>query len=94
MIESVTYNAVVVKTTVSKVEDSTVIVGKISEDEEPITLRAKKGYSFWKLELEPVDDKPQDSKACKNIVLNVKVAGKICTYKIPAESQVLGLPRY
>jgi len=77
------------------VEESTVIVGKKSEDEQPITLRAKKGYSFWKLELEPVDDKPQDPKACKNIVLKVKVAGKTCIYRISdGESRLYTLPTY
>jgi len=94
-IETVYYNNIAFTATVEKADNNTVTVGKAFDNEKEIVIKAKKGYTFWKLELQPVIDKPQDPAGCKNIVIKLKLAGKVCSYKIPAgETQLYSLPRY
>ncbi len=95
VIETVYYNNIAFTATVEKAESNTVSVGKDLDSEKNIVIKAKKGYTFWKLELQPVVDKPQDPASCKNIVIKLKLAGKVCTYKIAAgETQLYSPPRY
>ena len=95
MIESVSYNNIVFKTTIEKLKGNNVPVGKDLHNEKEIAFRTRKGNTSWKLELQPVDDKPQDPAACKNIVIRLRSAGKICTYRITGgESQLYSPPMY
>lgn len=95
VVESVSYNAVALKATTSKIMSSTVSVGKKQDTQQPIIFKAKKGNSIWRIDIQPTDDKPQDVNACKNILLKIKVPGKTCTYRITGgEYQLYTLPRY
>lgn len=95
VIETVYYNNMAFTATGEKANSNTVSVGKDLYSEKNIVIRAKKGYTLWKLELQPVVDKPQDPAACRNIVIKLKLAGKVCTYKIPAgETQLYSPPMY
>lgn len=95
VVESVSYNNEKFTPVLSKVEDSYVSPGKRYEDEKEITLKAKPGNTLWRLELQPLSGKPQPASAYSNILIKLKTAGKICSYKVPGgESQLFTLPRY
>lgn len=95
IIESVTYNGIFLKATAGKITGNTVSVGKKQDTQQPIILRAKKGNSIWRVDLQPVEDKPQDTNPCKNIALKIKVSGKTCSYRITGgEYELFTLPRY
>lgn len=95
VIETVYYNNVAFTAIPEKANGNTVSVGKDLDNEKNIVIKAKKGYTLWKLALQPVVDKPQDPAGCKNIVIKLKLAGKVCTYKIPAgETQLYSPPSY
>jgi hypothetical protein len=89
------YNNVSLQVTVTKVDGAAVTIGKKMENEKEISIKAKKGNTFYKLDLQPADGKPQNAAACKNIIIHLKIAGKLCTYKITGgELQLYSLPRY
>lgn len=95
VIETVYYNNIAFTATVEKAGNNIISVGKDLNTEKDIVIKVKKGYTCWKLVLQPVVDKPQDPAACKNIVIKLKLAGKVCTYKIPAgETQLYSPPSY
>lgn len=93
-IETVYYDASRFTMAVTKIEGSSISVGEKFGNIQPITIRAAKNYSLWKIEAYPVEGKISIATDCKNILLKIRSAGKICTYKILKESQVSGLPRY
>jgi hypothetical protein len=94
-IQAVYYNNTSVPVTVTKVEGNAVFVGEKPEYKKKITIRAKKGSTFYKLELQPPNDKPWEAIACKNIIIKLNWAGKICSYKVlPGESQLYSPPMY
>ncbi len=93
-IETVYYDTGRFTMAVTKIEGSSISVGEKFGNIQPITIRAAKNFSLWKIELYPAEDKTQVATGCKNILLKTKSAGKSCTYKILKESQVSGLPRY
>jgi len=95
LVESVSYNNNRFTGVLTKVEGNTISAGKKSVDEKEVIIKARNGNTLWKLELQPVSDKPQDPSACRNILIKLKTAGKICSYKVPGgESQLSTPPRY
>lgn len=93
-IETVYYDTGRFTMAVTKVEGSSISVGEKFGNIPPITIRAAKSFSLWKIELYPAEDKIQVATGCKNILLKTKSAGKGCTYKIAGESQLASFPRY
>ena len=95
VIESVSYSNNIFTAVLSKVEGNAVSAGKKTEDAKEVIIKARNGNALWKLELQPVTDKPQDPSACRNIMIKLKTAGRICSYKVPGgESQLSAPPRY
>lgn len=93
-IETVYYGTGRFSMAITKIEGSRISVGEKFGNIQPITIRAAKNYSLWKIDVSPVEDKISVATDCKNILLKIRSAGKICIYKIFKESQVSGLPRY
>lgn len=91
---SVNYNNISVPVTITKVESSTVSVGKKFEDEKEIIIKAKKGSTFWKLELQAPTEKTWEAAACKNIIIRLIAEKKICSYTVTVESQLYTPPMY
>jgi len=93
-VRAVYYNNISVPVTITKVEGSTVSVGKKVEDEKEIIIRKKKGNTFWKLDLQAPNEKPWAASACKDIIIRLISAKKICTYTVAGESQLYTPPTY
>ena len=93
-IENVYYNTSNFTMSLTKVEGSSISVGEKWGNNQPKTIKSSIGYSLWKIEVSPMEDKIPVAIDCKNILLKIKSAGKSCAYKIFKESQVAGLPRY
>ena len=93
-IENVYYNTSNFTMSLTKVEGNSISVGEKWGNNQPRTIKSSIGYSLWKIEVSPVEDKIPVAIDCKNILLKIKSAGKSCAYKIFKESQVAGLPRY
>lgn len=95
VVQSVSYNNISMTATITRIEGSTTLVGKKQVDQKDILVKVKKGNTIWKLQLQRVDDKPQEPGVCKNISIKIKTAGKICVYKVSGgESQLYTLPMY
>jgi hypothetical protein len=93
-IETVYYNRSRFTMALTKVEGSSISVGDKFGNNKPITIRAAKNYSLWKIDLQQENDKVPEATDCKNILLKIKSSGKICTYKIATELKLASLPRY
>ena len=95
VIQSIAYDNTLYHAQVSDSTVNTVAVGKRFQDEKAVVLKPRKGNRLWKLELQPVIDKPQSPDACKNITIKLRVNNTVCSFHITgSEMQLYTLPAY
>lgn len=93
-IKTVLYNNTALVFTIEKVKEKTVSVGDKTETNSIITITAKKGNTFWKLDLQPMGDKQMPETNCRNIIIKSRVTNKICRFYVYKETQFATFPRY
>ena len=72
VIEKVLYNSLPLITTVTRAESSVIAVSKRFEDGQDYKLTPAKGYTLWKVELQPVNDQAPVKQGCRNIIIKSK----------------------
>jgi hypothetical protein len=92
-IKSVIYNGVSLDFSVLSVKEKTVSIGdrKLNPGK---TITTKKGNSFLQINLQPFEGKTMPDADCKNIVINSKLAGKLCKFYVTSEKEFATPPRY
>ncbi len=93
-IKTVLYNNKILSATLVRVKGGSVIPGSELSPQNKSKITVKKGNSLWKAELQPLSDNPMPETDCKNIIIKTKTAGKICTFKLVQETQLMTMPRY
>lgn len=91
-IKSVAYNGAELSFTIIILKEKTVFPDREQNPGE--VIKARKGNSLLKINLEPKDGKTIPSTACKNILVKYKAAGKLCRFYIFSEKQLETLPMY
>ncbi len=94
LIETVLYDNIPLKTTITSAIGSTITVGKNFQHGEDYKLTAARGNQFWKIDLYAVADKPFDKRQNKNIIIKTKEKSKLCKFYIYKETELMTLPRY
>lgn len=93
-IDSVLYDNISLPASINRVEGNSTVVGNRFQDNEELTITAKKGYALWKIDLMSSPSGKPVPVDCKNILLRIKIDGKTCVFKINEESQLFTLPMY
>ena len=94
LIDQILYDNSAMKSTLSRINGSTIIVGKQRENGFELKLTCRKGYTLWKVELNPVDQQLTIKQDCKNIIIKSRFAGRLCRINLYREAQLMSLPRY
>ena len=97
VIQSVLYNNSEYKPAITRVTEKTVSVGRMQASGEGMgvyKLTARKGYTLWKIDLQPANDNTNVKQDCKNIIIKTTDKGKICKFYIYKEILLASLPRY
>ena len=94
LIETVLYEDVPCKATLTRETGATVTVGKNVAHNEDFKLTARNGYQFWKIALYPVDDKQMIKQQNNYIIIKTREKKRLCKFYIYKETQLLSLPRY
>ena len=93
-IKTVLYNNKDLFATVTAAVEKTVIPGGDLGNNKDFKITATKGYSVWKIELQPHGDNQMPGQDCKNIIIQLKVKGKTCSFKLAKETELTTLQRY
>ena len=93
-IESVLYDDIKLVPSVKKTSGRVVAVGKRADTGKEITITARKGYTLWKIALEPTGENGGFKMDCKNINIINSIGTKACKYNLKKETALMTLPRY
>lgn len=93
-IETVFYNKQSMSVTVSVEEGNKAVLGSNYTNNPEFNITAKKCNSLWKLGLYPIDSNSEPELNCSDIVINIKGARGLCSFKITNETRLMTLPRY
>jgi hypothetical protein len=93
-IEMVLYNNKGLSATLVPVKGSSVVPGSEFSESNTFKIVAKKGDTLWKIELQPGDGNSMPAQDCKNIIINTRLKGKLCSLKLMNERQLVSMPRY
>lgn len=91
-IAAVTYNNAALDFRIILLKVKTVFAGD-KQFNPKNSITAKKGNSFLRIDLQPLEGKEMPDTGCKNIVIKSKVAGKTCTLKLQNEKEFITPPR-
>ena len=93
-IRSVSYNKILYKAVIKKLDENAVQVGTNAETEKEIVLSAKKGNSLWKLELQLMKDTDKAPKDVKHIIIQGRYNKRPYSFNLYNETKLASLPRY
>lgn len=93
-IRSVSYNNVLYKAIITKVNESTVHAGTKAEGGKEILLSPKKGNSFWKVDLQLMNDNDKAPREVKHIVIQGRYNKRPYTFDLYNETRLMVPPRY
>jgi hypothetical protein len=92
-IKAVLYNAAALSFSVVKEKEKTISIG--SKNLNPNnSITARKGNSFLKINLQPVDGMEMPGTDCKSIVIKSKVGSKLCKFYVVEEKEFATPPSY
>ncbi|MBL7703751.1 MAG: hypothetical protein JNM14_15995 [Ferruginibacter sp.] len=91
-IKSVSYNGVELSLTVISVKEKTAFPDKEQNPGE--VIKAKKGNSLLKIDLQPEEGKTMPATGSKSIIVKYKTSGKLCRFYIFSEKRLETLPMY
>ena len=94
VIDKILYDNSTMKTIISRIIGSTVIVGKHAENGHDFEITCRKGYTLWKVELYPEDQNHTIGQDCRNIIIKSRYAGRLCKLSLYKETRLMSLPRY
>lgn len=89
-ITAVTPQGLIYKGIATKVNAEGVIVGKLQNNNEEISLKPKSNHNLWKFELEPVGFTKQSTEALKYLNVKALFGTKNFTKRIIGETQLQG----
>jgi hypothetical protein len=92
-IKAVLYNNEALSFTITGIKEKTITIGDKNLNPNN-TITAKKGSSFFKIDLYPQDGKTMADTDYKNIIIKYKAAGKICSFYLNREKEFNTPPRY
>ena len=93
-IKTVSYNNVSYTPTITKLNETTVHVGKKGDNNKEIILTAKKGNSFWKMDLQLTNDQAKAPREIKRIIIQGKSNKRLYNFYLYNETQLFTPPRY
>ncbi|MBL0056825.1 MAG: hypothetical protein IPP31_11725 [Chitinophagaceae bacterium] len=91
---TVSYDNKTLKASLERVMENEVIAGKTVLNQTEYRIKATKGYSLWKLQLETAGEKSSAKPGCKRIILRFRSSGKWCKTYLYNERELEGMPRY
>ena len=93
-IRTITYDNILYKTSITKVMERTIQVGKKADSGTEIVLAAKKGNSFWKLDLQLTKDTDKAPKVVKHIVIQGRNNKRPYSFYLYNETRLMVPERY
>ena len=93
-IRTITYDNILYKATITRVIERIIHLGKKAETGTEIVLTAKKGNSFWKLDLQLAKDTDKAPRESKHIVIQGRNNKRPYTFYLYNETRLMVPDRY
>ena len=93
-VTDIRYNNIPLGPTVTGENEITVHAGKKFENSQDIILTPRKGYRFWKIELQTLNGQPMPRQDAKHIIIKTRSGSKMYKFYLYKETELLAPAMY